>query len=93
MANWEYTILQTWWEETDRTADYIQRISYRHVWQPGGTKEEFANGMTAHLGTEGWELVTVTTASQTLLTQLSPQGNNGYGTFPVHRLFFKRPAD
>lgn len=48
--------------------------------------------MTANLGAEGRQLVTITTAEQTLLTVESPQGNNGYGTFAVHRLFFKRAA-
>jgi hypothetical protein len=27
-----------------------------------------------------------------LPTVLSPQGNDGYGTFPTHKLFFKRPV-
>lgn len=92
MVRWEYTILSTWWEEVERSDGYVQQISYRHVWQPGETVEEFASGMTANLGAQGWELVTITTANQTLLTALSPQGNDGYGTFPIHRLFFKRPA-
>ena len=48
--------------------------------------------MTAHMGSEGWELVTITTSSVSLLTVSSPQGNDGYGNFPVHKLFFKRPA-
>ena len=93
MTRWEYLILSSWWEEAERTSDYLTRISYRHVWEPGETKEEFASGMTANLGAEGWELVTITTATQTLLTVDSPQGNNAYESVPVHRLFFKRPAD
>jgi hypothetical protein len=91
MPQWEYRILRSWWEESDRSTDHVTRISYRHVWQPGDTTEEFASGMTANLGADGWELVTILTEHQTLLTVDSPQGNNSYGSFPVHRLFFKRP--
>ena len=48
--------------------------------------------MTANLGAQGWELVTITTSRVTLLTVDSPQGNNAYGNFSAHRLLFKRPA-
>ena len=47
--------------------------------------------MSANLGAQGWELVTITTSSVTLLTVSSHQGNDGHGNFPVHKLFFKRP--
>jgi len=91
MTKWEYLILHSWWIEADRSEDYIARIQYRHVWQPGDDVQEYASGMTAYLGADGWELVTLTSSSVSLLTVSSPQGNNGYGNFPVHSLFFKRP--
>ncbi len=43
-------------------------------------------------GAAGWELVTITSSSVTLITAISPQGNDGYGNFATHRLFFKRPV-
>jgi hypothetical protein len=49
--------------------------------------------MSAELGSKGWELVTITTTSVSLPTVLSPQGNDGYGSFPVHKLFFKRELE
>lgn len=93
MTKWEYTILQTWWVEQSRSEEYNTTIQYRHVWQPGDEIQDYASGMTASLGAHGWELVTITTSSVTLLTLESRQGNHGYGQFPVHRLFFKRPQD
>lgn len=91
MTKWEYAILDSSWVEANRSDDYIVRIDYRHVWQPGSQVQAYASGMSANLGLEGWELVTITTSSVSLLTTWSPQGNNGYGSFPVHKLFFKRP--
>lgn len=92
MTKWEYLILGSWWVEDKRTEDYPIHIQYRHVWQPGNEVQDFASGMSASLGAEGWELVTITTSSVSLLTVASSQGNDGYGSFPVHKLFFKRPA-
>lgn len=91
VAKWEYLILASWWVEAERSESYVTRIQYRHVWQPGDKVQDYASGMSAHVGSEGWELVTITTSSVSLLTVSSPQGNDGYGNFPVHRLFFKRP--
>lgn len=91
--NWEYKILQSWWRETGRTDDYITLISYQHVWDPGGVVEAFAGGMTANLGSHGWELAVGLSSHQSLLISSSPQGNDAYGTFPVHQLIFKRPAE
>jgi hypothetical protein len=93
MTKWEYTILESWWVEAGRSEEYLTRISYRHVWQPGNEVRECSSGMTAELGSQGWELVAVTTNTVSLLTVDSPQGNNGYGSFPVHKFFFKRPTD
>ena len=93
MTKWEYRILSTWWTESGRSdAGYGSSIQYRHEWQPGHEVEEFASGMTANLGEDGWELVTITTASITLATKTTPQ-NDSYGSFPTHKLFFKRPKD
>ncbi len=91
MTRWEYISLESWWVEASRSADYVTRIQYRHVWKPGNDVQEFSSGMSASLGVDGWELVTITTSSVSLLTASSPQGNDGYGNFPVHKLFFKRP--
>lgn len=93
MQRWEYVSVASWWEEVSRSADYLTQIQYRHVWQPGPDVVEFANGMTANFGDEGWELVTILTSNTTLLTTVSPQGNDGYSTVPVHRVFFKRPVE
>jgi hypothetical protein len=92
MPRWDYRILQTWWEETNRSTEYVTTVDYRHVWQPGDTVEEWAAGMTANLGADEWELVAITTTSVTLPVVLSPQGNDSYQSFPVHKAFFKRPA-
>lgn len=76
MTKWDYQILETWWVESGRSDDYLTRIQYRHVWQPGDEVQEFASGMSAHLGVDGWELVTITSSSVSLLTIPSPQGND-----------------
>jgi hypothetical protein len=92
MTKWDYLILESWWVEAGRSEGYVKNIEYRHVWKPGDEVLDYASGMTANLGASGWELVTITTHSVTLLTVESPQGNNGYGSFSAHKLFFKRPA-
>jgi hypothetical protein len=92
MLKWEYAVLSSWWVEESRSEEYVTRIAYRHVWQPGDEVEDFAQGISANLGADGWELVTITTQSVSLLTADSPQGSNAYGSFPHHKLFFKRPA-
>jgi hypothetical protein len=92
MTKWEYLILGSSWVEVSRSADYASRIEYRNIWKPGDDVQDYASGMSDHLGAEGWELVTITTTSVSLLTVVSPQGNDGYGTFPIHKLFFKRPV-
>lgn len=92
MTTWDYLILTSWWEEVDRTKEYVTKIRYRHVWKPGDEVQEFASGMSKSLGAEGWELVSTATESQSYPTVISPQGNDTWGTFPIYRLFFKRPA-
>ena len=93
MNKWEYTILSSWWVEEGRSdASYLTTIGYKHVWAPGPEAQEYCSGMTEYLGSEGWELVTITTSTVTLMTVESPQGRNEYGSFPVHKVFFKRPA-
>jgi hypothetical protein len=92
MPKWEYFIASSWWVEAGRSDDYAARIEYRHVWQPDENIHDYPSGMSDVLGAEGWELVAITTHPISLLTVSSPQGNNGYGSFPTHKLFFKRPV-
>lgn len=93
MVRWEYIWRATYWTETERSSDYITRIRYTHVWKPDLSREvpfPDQEGID-RLGDAGWEMVTVTTGSVTLLTVESPQGNNQWSNFPTHTLYFKRP--
>ena len=93
MTKWEYLWRDTYYRETERTEDYITRLRYGHFWKPDLENEVWFPDQDAidAIGAKGWELVTITTASVTLITAISPQGNDGYTSFPTHRLFFKRP--
>jgi hypothetical protein len=92
MNQWEYVWRDTYYREVDRTSDYVQVVRYGHFWKPNLEDEATfpsQEGMDT-LGARGWELVTITSSFVSLVTELSPQGNTGYASFPTHRLFFKR---
>jgi len=93
-TKWDYRIIKSWWQEAERVEHSNGSVSYkyRHVWEPGSDVEEYCSGMTANLGSEGWELVTITTTSVSLVSWKSSLNDPTYGTFPVHQLYFKRPA-
>lgn len=95
MTRWEYRWIRTRWAESGRNQEYIQTVEYEHVWAPDGDTEEPFSGSEGlnRLGAEGWELVSVGTASESYPTRLSPQQGTSYSSFGVYILAFKRPMD
>jgi hypothetical protein len=94
VAGWEYRWFGTFWAEAGRSKEYLTTVSYAHRWSPDGESEQpwpDEDGLNS-LGREGWELVAVTRGSVTLITTISPQGNDGYNSFPTYTLAFKRPC-
>lgn len=89
MTKWQYIVLSSWWRETGRDGD---EIHYEHVWMPRDEIVEFAVGLTSDVGSDGWELVTVTTSVVALMTRETPSGGD-YTNHPTHKLFFKRPTE
>lgn len=95
MTAWEYRWRTTYWSEVGRdNAGYITRVKYEHFWKPDlkGEVMYFPDDRGfEYFGAEGWELIAVLPHSVTLITVISPQGNDGYGTFSSYTLIFKRP--
>lgn len=92
MDGWEYKWRGTLWVEASRSEDYLTRIEYEHRWRPDGESERpwpDEEGLN-ELGAEGWELVSAARGAVSLRTVISPQGNDGYESFPTYALAFKR---
>ncbi len=96
MTKWEYIWRPTYWTEASRQGDYVQWVSYKHVWKPdlNGPEEPFpSQGGIDGLGAKGWELVTVLDAFVSLATRISPQNGDAYSQFSAPTLIFKRPVE
>jgi hypothetical protein len=94
MTEWEYIWRQTYWAEEGRSGDYVQWISYVHVWKPD-LQTELPFPDQEHidrLGRAGWELVTMAAEPVRMVTSVSPQHGDNYGTFTRYLLMFKRPV-
>lgn len=93
MTEWEYLSRQTYWTEAERSGDYVEWISYRHVWKLDLENESSFpdDAGLDNLGKAGWELIAMVPTSVSLMTRSSPQGNNGYSNFTAYMLMFKRP--
>ena len=94
-TKWEYLSRNTFWVESGRGGDYIERIGYRHVWRidPDSDARPFPDDEGFDmLGKSGWELVAMSPEPVSLLTAKNPQKGGDYSEFTTYFFMFKRRA-
>lgn len=93
MSQWEYLWRKTYWVEASRSGDYVEWLTYKHVWKPDRqTESPFPNndGLD-QLGSDGWELVATMPEPTAYVTRISPQQGESVTNFTCWTLVFKRP--